>query len=357
MKSRRCARRAFALGCLLACCRVVLGEPIQDQADRLVPETGKWTEDSLRVGSLDRWFRVYRPRSRPASAPAVVLLHGGTQSMRKVLGPRAGGTRAWISLCDREGVVLIVPNGVNPQTGDTRGDDQNWNDLRRSKSEHKSTADDVAFIRQLLGQLVRTHDLDADRIYVTGASNGGMLTYRLLIETPELFAAAATFIAVLPAELGGIEPPRRPTPLLILNGTKDPLVLWEGGVIRGQTDQLMSVSRNREWWVQANRAEPRGEPEQALPDFAGDDGCRIITSLHPAQEGGAPVLFVRVEGGGHALPSRAHPLPDSGLIRRLIGPQCRDAEGVELAWEFMSRFRRARSESDLREGGAGRPVP
>lgn len=356
MMHRVVVRGAVILCGLLAQGRVVLGEPIQNGEPGKTGPAGVWTESSLRVGSLERWYRVYRPRGVPDPARAVLLLHGGTQSMRTVCGPRAGGTRAWTGICDREGVILIVPNGVNPQTGDTRGDSQNWNDLRLSKSERKSTADDVAFIRQLLQELVPTQHLDPERIYVTGASNGGMLTYRLLCEVPELFAAAATFLAVLPDREAGLEPPRRPTPLLIANGTEDPLVLWEGGVIRGQTDRLMSVRQNREWWVRANRAEPRAEPEQALPDLDGGDGCRIARSLHPALDGGAPVLFLRVEGGGHALPSRAHPLPDSRLVRRLIGPVCRDAEGAELAWEFLSRFRCEPSGKRADQESAGRPV-
>ena len=340
MLHRVLGRGAVILCILLASGRLVLGEPIQNGGPEKTEPAGEWTESSLRVGSLERWFRVYRPRKLPEHPPAVLLLHGGTQSMRKIFALRAGGTRAWTSVCDREGAVLIVPNGVNPQTGDTRGDNQNWNDLRSSKSDRNSTADDVSFILQLLDEMVRTHGLDKGRIYVTGASNGGMLTYRLLIEAPERFAAGAAFIALLPADLRGLEPPPKPTPLLILNGTEDPLVRWEGGPIRGQTEKLMSAESHRDWWIRANRAQGNGVREEALPDASPDDGCRIYRTLHPAQTGGAPVLFLKVQGGGHTLPSRTHTLPDNAMVRRLIGPVCRDAEGAELAWEFMSRYQR-----------------
>jgi polyhydroxybutyrate depolymerase len=195
---------------------------------------------------------------------------------------------------------------VNPQTGDTRGDNQNWNDLRSSKSDRNSTADDVSFILQLLDEMVRTHGLDKGRIYVTGASNGGMLTYRLLIEAPERFAAGAAFIALLPADLRGLEPPPKPTPLLILNGTEDPLVRWEGGPIRGQTEKLMSAESHRDWWIRANRAQGNGVREEALPDASpgADRGRSGAVSESPGRRSRAPVT------DAHAARQRHGPATD-----------------------------------------------
>lgn len=301
---------------------------------------GEWTESSMKVGAVERWYRIYRPRSLQPGAPTVLLLHGGTQSMRKLFAARAGGTRAWPDLADREGFLLVVPNGTNAETGDTRGDKQNWNDLRPA-DERQSDADDVRFIRQLLDHAASLHRTDPRRVYVTGASNGGMMTYRLLIEAPERFAAGASFIATLPADLRGVQAPALATPILIANGTQDPLVKWDGGAVRGQRTVMLGAPANRDWWVRANRAETAGAKEEALPDGDPSDGCRLHRTLYPAtRPGAAPVVFIRMEGAGHALPSRAHELADNILIRRLIGPLCRDAEGAELAWEFMSKHRR-----------------
>ena len=302
-------------------------------------ETGAWTESSMLVGGKERWYRIYCPKSLRPGAPTVLLLHGGTQGMHKLFSPRAGGTRAWLGLADREGFLLIVPNGTNAKTGDPRGDEQNWNDLRPS-DERQTEADDVRFLLQLLDHTAARHRTDPRRVYVTGASNGGMMAFRLLIEAPERFAAAAAFIAVLPADLTGVNPPRMATPLFIANGTKDPLVKWEGGMVRGQRTLMLSVEANRDWWVRTNGAGPAGALE-TLPDKDPKDGCRLHRTVHPpARPGGAPVVFLRMEGAGHALPSLSHDLPDSLLVRRLIGPPCRDAEGAELAWAFMSGFRR-----------------
>jgi poly(3-hydroxybutyrate) depolymerase len=75
-----------------------------------------------------------------------------------------------------------------------------------------------------------------------------------------------------------------------------------------------------------------------LPDRDPDDGCRIQRIVWNSESTvAAPLVFYRAEGGGHALPSIAHPLHLGPLARRLIGPVCRDVEGAELAWEFFMR--------------------
>lgn len=301
---------------------------------------GVWREQSLDVGGATRWFRVYETRADMAGAPAVVVLHGGAQSMRKIFERGAGGSQAWRDVAEREGLLLLVPNGTSVTTGDTRGDQQTWNDVRPPGARRVSEADDVAFIGAMLDWAESRYRIDPQRIYVTGASNGGMMTYRLLIEAPGRFAAGAAFIAALPADSPQVKPPPRPTPLLIANGTADPLVPWEGGDRMNAGFTVLSAEATAAWWVRAAGADASRASSEALPDLAPDDGCRIHRTTFPARAGGAPVAFYRVEGGGHAMPSMRYPLPDTPRVRRLIGNACTDAEGAELAWEFMRGLRR-----------------
>jgi len=117
--------------------------------------------------------------------------------MRSIFRPNAGSTKEWMGLAKQEGCILLVPNGTNPETGDAYGDDQNWNDHRRDSAAGQTTADDAGFILALLDQITVQYPVDPEQIYVTGASNGGLMTYRLLIEAPDRFAAGAAFIANL----------------------------------------------------------------------------------------------------------------------------------------------------------------
>jgi polyhydroxybutyrate depolymerase len=209
--------------------------------------------------------------------------------------------------------------------------------LRTKVSEVQSRADDVGFMRALLGRIGAEHDIDPRRIYVTGASNGGMMTYRLLIEMPELFAAGAAFVAHLPRESDRLRPPARPVPIMMWSGTSDPIMKFDGGEIAGGRGDMRSARETVAWWLAANRADARGVRAERLPDVDPDDGCRIEKSSYPALPGGAPVTFYRAEGGGHSLPSTAMEA-DGFLRKRLIGPTCGDADGAELAWTFLRNF-------------------
>lgn len=300
-------------------------------------------EVSLQHDGQQRWFQVQEPQLRQRPAAVVVLLHGGTQSMRKIFQPNAGGSRGWLRVAAENNILLLAPNATNARTGDTKGDFQIWNDLRFTESDAQARADDVGFILAMLDWAERSYAIDRRRVYVTGASNGGWMTMRLLIEASDRFAAGAAFISTLPDASTPIRQPARPTPLLLVNGTEDPLVKWAGGAGPFNRGRTRSVPDTVAWWIKANRASVQPATDDLLPDLDPRDGCRIQRSLHPASGGGreaAPVHVYTMRGGGHAMPSRQYPIPDTFVVRRLIGPVCKDAEGADLAWEFLSQFNR-----------------
>lgn len=188
---------------------VVLGcAPGHRRAAEAAPDS-RWSERSIRSDGQVRWSRICEPPNLSPAAPMVIVLHGGGQSMRRILRPTAGGTRAWVDVARRHGVLLVAPNGVDARTADTRGDDQARNDLRPAGID-RTAADDVAFITALADTVVAAFAADPRRVHVTGVLNGGMMTHRLPIEAPGRFAAAATFIAALPADVPLEAPARRP---------------------------------------------------------------------------------------------------------------------------------------------------
>jgi poly(3-hydroxybutyrate) depolymerase len=127
---------------------------------------------------------------------------------------------------------------------------------------------------------------------------------------------------------------------MLFNGTRDPLIQWQGGEIRGERGKTMPIEPMVQWWREINGVGRTPGATETLPDRDPEDGCRISRTVWQADApGAAPVVFYRAEGGGHALPSIAHPLRLGPLARRLIGPVCRDEEGAELAWEFFNRYR------------------
>ncbi|GEM_PF-282451 len=317
------------------------------------PGEGRITLDEehrIEAGGANRVFRVIRPARYRKGAPAVVLLHGGSQSMRKVLGEKAT-TRRWRELAERDGFLLLVPNGYSEREDDAFGDRQTWNDLRPDPEGRLSQQDDVEFVKAVLDWAAARHGIDPSRVYATGSSNGGMMALRLLVECPERFAAGAAFIAALPED--EVPTPPRGTPVMLMNGTDDPLVRWQGGVVSRNGAPTRSVDDTVDYWLAVNGVADAEPVSRELADDAPDDACRV-TSRSWAVEPGAPPAVVRytVHGGGHCIPDPTPP-EFSPLVQRMIGPACRDVHGVDLAWAFLRRHDR----DELPLGEMERPDP
>ncbi len=294
-----------------------------------------WNSATLMHDGLERHFRYYVPATVPENPPVVILLHGGTRSMTKLFRKASGATRAWPELAEEEGFILLTPNGVNEKTGDPQGDRQNWNDCRAPvvNTGAASIADDVGFIDKLITRAILEQNVDESRVYVTGASNGGMMSYRLAIELSNRVAAAAIFIANRPAD-NECRHTTRPVPMMIVNGTEDPLMPWGGGAIMGGGGDVLSTQETLGYWLRANRTDMPGAQTTLLPDLNKRDKSHVTRTRYPAAPGGAEVLFYKVIGGGHAMPHARYVIPRF-MRKILIGNQNRDFDSVRAAWNFL----------------------
>lgn len=294
-----------------------------------------WHEGTLAHGGQDRVFRFYVPRGLTQGSKPVLLLHGGTQSMDHLFRPNAGGTQAWPEIAERGGFLLLVPNGTDA-TGNPRGDNQRWNDCRSPSGGDVtgSTADDVGFLIALADWAEQRFAV-SPRILVTGASNGGMMAYRLATERPDRVARVAAFVANMP-ERGECPDPTRPVPILIVNGTADPLTPYAGGQVDGgERGSVRSAEVTRDIWRAANRVGGPPSAVRTLPDVDPGDASVIVCESYAASASGAEVEYCRVEGGGHTMPSIKYQLPR--WLERILGRQNHDVEGAEFAWSFLSR--------------------
>jgi poly(hydroxyalkanoate) depolymerase family esterase len=128
---------------------------------------------------------IYIPKSFRKNGPLVVVLHGSTQSPESYnLGS------GWSTLADACGLALLFPrqNRTNNAIGSF-----NWfemGDNHRGKGEPLS-------IRQMIAEVVSSHEVDPSRVFITGLSSGGAMTAVMLAAYPEVFAGGA-IIAGLP---------------------------------------------------------------------------------------------------------------------------------------------------------------
>ena len=228
-------------------------------------------------------------------------------------------------LADRHGVFVVYPEGV----------ERSWNDGRGSDRIHAQAhgIDDVGYLRALVAHLVREHPIDPERVFATGISNGGLMSLRLLCEPGSPIRAAAAVTASLGARIADRCEPTPPRSLLLVNGTEDPLVPYDGGDITlfGRSrGAVLSTDATLAHWREAMGCPAEASVDETLPDRDPDDGTRVRQVEWGPCEGGSRVGLVRIDGGGHTWPGGWQYLPEL-----VIGRTSRDVRGADLIWEFF----------------------
>ena len=213
-----------------------------------------------------------------STRPTLIVLHGAY--MGASVAARATHFRESAAA---HGYNAVFPDGLG----------RVWVDGRN----FRSGADDVGFLKALAARLVADGVADPRRLYISGISNGGFMTFRMMCEAPEHFRAFGTVIAGIGAETAEACRPKRELPLAMIAGAADPLVPYEGGGVgfRGRNGDVWGAERTAELFAHANGCKA---PETTRsPD--GDSRTTAISRIAWRCRASAPIVLYRVEGGGH----------------------------------------------------------
>ena len=280
--------------------------------------------EKITVGGVTRHYTARLADKKPA--PLVIVLHGNTQTGVDMM-TRTG----WPAIARREGFGVVFPDGLNHAWADLRPDN-----LRAGRVPPHGT-DDVAFIARLVEKFVADGSADPKRIYVTGISNGGAMTMTLVCKRADLFAAAASVIMNLTEQSASACHPARPVPILMMNGTSDPLIPYTGGrgTSRFAMDGFWSADKTLAFWRKTNGCDAK----TTTTDLADIDTAdrSTVTRIDSNCPPGRDVVLYRVNEGGHRMPGSA----DARFPRvanTFLGPQNRDIDGAETIWAFFRKF-------------------
>lgn len=271
-------------------------------------------EQSLVHAGRTRTYTVHLPPNiaTASSLALVIVLHGGGGNSANAA--RMSGMSA---KADQENFIAVYPDGSG-RLGEVL---LTWNAGNCCGYALDQKIDDVAFIRALIDQLIATFPIDAKRVYVTGMSNGGMMSYRLSCELSDKIAAIAPVAGALNVECK----PTQPISVIAFHGTADQHVLFEGGEPKVKADPHArtdkSVAYAMTFWSQHNQCKPT--PQR-------DERSNIVHETYTNCANGTAVELYAIKNEGHTWPGgqRGSALGD---------PPTKEISATEVMWEFFKQ--------------------
>lgn len=288
--------------------------------------------DTIVVSDRARTYRAFVPADLPPGSPLLFVLHGSQQDGKTI---RTATGYGFDKLAERHRFAVVYPDGYK------RG----WNDGRTAAvtPARKEDVDDEGLIAALVERFRQRHGTDPARVFVTGFSNGGQMAFRLAARTPERIAGIAVIGAGLPTpDPWAATRPKLPLPVLLIAGTRDPIMPYEGGEASIFGFQKRGTVLSAEATARAF-AEVNGitRPPISLPPIdppptgshaagSGDPDGQSVIETRYTQPGKNPVVAFTISGGGHTIPNPDYRFP------RLMGRTDDTLDAPAAIWNFFS---------------------
>lgn len=303
-----------------------------------VANAGLVKDKIITIDSLNRTYDVYLPDVNTAEAkPLVLLLHGhfGDADVMTGENKKEAPYKIWLSIAKREGWYLVIPDGEYG-SDNFRG----WNDCRDNNETNPST-DDVKFLNSLIDTISSQYPIDENRIYAHGTSNGGMMAFRLAQESGDRYRGIAAIVASMPEKNKCFET-KHPISVLVMNGTEDPILPYQGGRVgKGELQNkergsVLSTTETIKYWL-TNNVISSDPNEKVFPNINRRDGSTVHLKQYTGDKNNTEVVLYEIRGGGHTEPSLTQHY--RRLYKFVVGKQNKDIEMAEEVWKFFDRNR------------------
>jgi polyhydroxybutyrate depolymerase len=263
---------------------------------------------SITHDGLNREYILYVPQSYDpgTAAPLVFNLHGYTSNALQQMF--YGDFRP---IADTAGFLIVHPMGTVDQLGNTH-----WN-----VGWGNSNVDDVGFLNALIDSLSAQYDIDQNRIYSTGMSNGGFMSYKLACELSDRIAAIASVTGSMNTNQMTTCDPQHPMPVMEIHGTADPTVAYNGTLFFSPIESVLA------YW--SGFDECTTPPViTSIPDIDMTDGCTAEHQLFADGTNGVEVEHFKIINGEHTWPGSAF----GG-----VGTN-QDIDASKEIWRFFSKY-------------------
>jgi polyhydroxybutyrate depolymerase len=256
--------------------------------------------DSIFYNNVYRSYITYIPAiyNSSHSTPLLFNLHGRTGT---ALGAMYQADFRDIS--DTANFIIVHPQGLLDSAGDTH-----WN-------LGQSAVDDIGFLNSLYSYIVSNYNINLDKVYSTGMSNGGYMSYYLACNMSDKIAAIASVTGAMGPYTQLTCNPAHPTPVLEIHGTADTNVAFN------------LIFNGLEYWRDYNNCNISPDTFQ-IPDSVLGDSSTVEHIVYNTGDNGVTTELFKIHNGGHTWPGSSFS----------IGMTNHDIDASVEIWKFFSRY-------------------
>lgn len=262
----------------------------------------------FRYGNNMRSFIIYTPENYNPSQklPLVFNLHPFLSDKKFQLN-----YTQFNKLADSVGCIVVYPDGLNNR----------WNS--GTLFDANSKVDDVGFIGRLIDYMSINYNIDETRVYSTGYSAGGFMSYRLACESTNRIAAIAPVGSSMTFATFDNCNPSRSIPIMLFNGTSDPVTVYNGFFDVKPIFQVVNL------WKNLNNCSNSPVAEQ-LSNVVTNDNSRVIKETYNC-DNNTELIQMKIQNGGHTWPG-------SSPFLFILGNTNQDISANEEMWKFFSKY-------------------
>ena len=330
---------------------------------------GQESREKVTVDDVERTFTVRLPKGYEAQRhyPVVILLHGMNQDPDDI-----ERLTRFDELADKDGIIAVYPaalhgrwnvgvrpperrqmamgpgrrgrygggypgggypgggggypGGGYPGGGYPGGGRQQPRNPEPEQEHRASQADDIAFFNQMLDQLGSKFSVDASRIYAAGLSEGGFMSLRLGCALSDRIAGVAVVGASMPKTM--ICLPTRPVPLVMIDGTSDPVVPYGGGTEHNLNLATLSAEDSAKTWARIDHCDEKPAHSKLAERAKG--GMETKTDTYNGCREDAQVVLYSVKGAGNTWPGG-----EQYEAEKTVGKTSQDFQANETIWSFL----------------------
>lgn len=191
--------------------------------------------------------------------------------------------------------------------------------------------DDVGFIEKLIADLEAEFNIDPNRIYVSGFSNGGFMSQKLVCELENTFAGIGTLGSTRGTDVLDQCVTAQNIPMLFMLGDADSFVPYEGGTVANNPSHIEGIESLVDYWI-GNNACLTSNDGVDLPDTDTKDNSTVTFFDYTDCDCNANIGFYMINGGGHTWPG-----VENTSYEEIAGETNKDINASSVLWAFFSQ--------------------